>query len=125
MGSTDFTVKRFISEPVSVHFTTPPTFIKRPPCPSSFTWHAEEFQIIKCLSEWKDFSRRGKMAQNMQPQHLQVASEHGSWGVGRFYFEVQTQNGRFFQLYYDRAPANAIKRTGQWVLLAELTEKKV
>ena len=61
------------------------------------------------------------MARNMQPQHAQVAGRHGSWGVGRYYFDVRTHTDRCFRLYYDRAPADTTDRTGTWVLLAELT----
>ena len=58
----------------------------------------------------------------MQPQHAQIASSRGSWGVGKFYFDVQTEEGQFFRLYYDRSPKNAFDRKGHWILLAELTE---
>lgn len=116
------TLKRYISEPVSVHFAVQPTHSKTPPCPDSFTWQGQEFHIKTCLYEWKDFSRRGRMAQNMQPQHAQTASKQGSWGVGKFYFDVQTEEDRYFRLYYDRAPKNAFDHRGVWILLAELGE---
>jgi len=61
------------------------------------------------------------MASYMQPQHAQVAGNHGSWGVGKFYFDVQTQDSKFFRLYYDRAPKDAFNRKGEWILLAELS----
>jgi len=60
------------------------------------------------------------MARNMQPQHAEAASQHGSWGVGRFYFEVKTDTCQYFRLYYDRAPKDALDRDGHWVLLAEI-----
>ncbi len=63
------------------------------------------------------------MAQNMQPQHARRAEKLGSWGVGRFYFEIQTIQNRFFRIYYDRAPEDASDRHGHWFLLAELEEK--
>lgn len=112
----------FIAEPVMVQFSSPPAHMKKPHCPNRFFWHDEEWPIIACISEWKDFSRRGRMAKNMQPQHASAAREHGSWGVGRFYFDVQTQNGRSFRLYYDRAPLDATDRLGRWVLLAEIEQ---
>ena len=59
----------------------------------------------------------------MQPEHAQTARNHGSWGVGRYYFNVQTQSGRRFRLYYDRAPQDALDREGQWILLAELSKE--
>ncbi len=124
MDSKKFIVSHFYSEPIKVEFSSQATRKKSPPCPSSFTWQEQKFHITKCLSEWKDFGRRGRMAHNMQPQHAEMASQRGSWGVGRFYFEVETKSGQFFRIYYDRAPKNAFDRNGQWVLLAELTSKE-
>jgi len=62
------------------------------------------------------------MSKNMQPQHAKVASQRGSWGVGKFYFDVLTQDNQVFRLYYDRAPKNAMDREGEWFLLAELSK---
>ncbi|MFN2304868.1 MAG: DUF6504 family protein [Anaerolineales bacterium] len=115
-------LKRFISEPISVIFLTPPSHIKSPPCPDQFIWGDQTFIITVCLSEGKDFSRRGRMAKNMQPQHARVASLRGSWGVGRFFFDVQTSEDEYYRIYYDRAPKDATDRQGHWVLLAELTK---
>ena len=116
----------FLSEPISnTQYSSPPTQIKKPPCPVSFTWRGEEFIVIACLAEWKDFSRRGRMRQNMQPKHIPTASQRGSWGVGRFYFDVKTDNNRFFRIYYDRAPSDSNDRTGSWFILAELFPSKV
>jgi len=120
MESKNLLVKHFISEPISVHFLSPPLHVKSPPCPDGFTWRDQRYEVAQCLSEWKDFKRRGRMARNMQPQHAEQASIHGSWGVGRFYFEVQTSNNRFYRIYYDRAPKDANDREGHWILLAEL-----
>lgn len=118
------TVAKFISESIHVHFLSPPAYSKKPHCPDRFTWRESDFIITDCLAEWVDFTRRGRMAKNMQPQHAQVASKHGSWGVGKYFFEVRTQSGRLFRLYYDRAPADAVDRSGEWVLMAELTDNE-
>ena len=64
------------------------------------------------------------MARNMQEAHLREASRRGSWGVGRFYFRVRTENGRIFDIYYDRAPEEAADRKGHWFIWRELTESK-
>lgn len=111
----------FIAEQVTVQFSSPPTHLKKPHCPDRFFWRDEEWPIVACIAEWKDFSRQGRMAKNMQPQHAKAAESQGSWGVGRYYFDVHTKNGRCFRLYYDRAPLNAFDRTGHWVLLAEIS----
>jgi hypothetical protein len=115
------TVKHFIAEPVEVRFTSPPVYSKKPHCPDLFIWRETAYRVTACLTEWQDYSRRGRMARNMQPQHAQVASQRGSWGVGRFYFNVKSENGRYFRLYYDRAPGDVADREGSWVLLAELS----
>jgi hypothetical protein len=115
-------VRFFISESIDVEFHHPPTYLKKPPCPDGLTWRNQTFTIKKCIAEWKDCAWRGKSAANMQPEHTKIAEVRGSWGVGKFYFDVQTDCGRYFRLYYDRAPKDAHNRAGQWVLLAELVE---
>jgi hypothetical protein len=120
----NFTLKHFISTPIEVYFNKSPTYTKRPPCPSGFNWQKKQYIITKCHSEWRDFTRKGRMSQNMQPQHAEVASQRGSWGVGKFFFDVQTSEGKFFRLYYDRSPKDALDRSGTWILLAELSFEK-
>ena len=122
MKSKKLMIKRFISEQISIEFSTPPKFSKKPTCPDSFNWQGRTFRIIECLSEWTDYIRRGRMSNNMQPQHARLASQRGSWGVGKFYFDVLTQDKQAFRLYYDRAPKNAYDREGEWILLAELSD---
>jgi len=124
MSTYQTTVKSFISESISVKFREAPAFLKTPSCPNSFIWREKRFVISKCLSEWKDFSRHGQMAQNMQPQHAQIASKRGSWGVGKFFFDIQTEEGHYYRIYYDRSPRNVFNRTGVWILLAELELQK-
>ncbi len=94
---------------------------KRPICPSTFIWRGETYQITRKISEWQDFDRRGRMSQNMRPEHLLMAKKGGSWGVGRFYFRVCTDRGKIFDLYYDRAPKSCSDRKGGWYLYRELS----
>lgn len=115
-------IKHFISEPIQVHHSTPPSHLKKPPCPDGFTWQNETFTVSACLAHWVDFARHGRMAKNMQAQHAQVASQRGSWGVGKFFFDVRVEDNRCYRIYYDRAPTDAADRAGTWILLAELTE---
>ena len=129
MAQDNHPISHFISEPITIQFVKPPIHIKKPHCPDRFNWRGGNWIITACLAEWVDYSRRGRMAWNMQPKHAKTASQRGSWGVGRFYFDVRsTQEGcrtqacRIFRLYYDRAPQDASDRTGHWVLLAELTQ---
>jgi hypothetical protein len=116
----DFTPLHFIDEPISVEFDQPPEMEKTPPCPNRFLWRGQVYGVVEMLSEWSDFTRRGKMSRNMRPSHAATASVRGSWGVGRFFFRVQTDSGQVFDLYYDRAPQDANRRKGQWFLYREM-----
>ncbi len=110
---------RFIDEPIEVHFDAPPMLEKTPPCPSAFTWQGKTLYIVKSLAEWLDFRRRRRSERNMQPAHAQQASRASSWGVGRYYFRVQVDDGRIFEIYYDRAPGDVNHRKGSWFIFGE------
>ena len=112
---------RFIGEEITVAFDTPPVLSKSPDCPGGLVWRDETLRIQEVLEEWTDFTRRGRFARNMQPEHASVAASRGSWGVGRMYFRVQVEDGRLFELYYDRAPKDAGDRKGRWFLRCELS----
>jgi hypothetical protein len=113
---------RFIAEAIEPLFVQPPAIEKKPPCPDGFVWGEQTFTVAELLSEWHDFSRRGRMARNMQPQHAARASRRGSWGVGIYYFRVRTTDDRVFDLYYDRTPKSVDERKGSWFLFRELAE---
>jgi hypothetical protein len=130
---TAYTPIHFLDQPIEVIFDTPPATEKSPPCPDGFIWESEQYSVIELLSEWSDFTRRGKFARNMRPAHAAVASNRGSLNVGRFYFRVkvmmQSESGtsgssdnQIFDLYYDRAMKNVDDRKGQWFLYRELSE---
>lgn len=111
---------RFIAEPIIAHFDQPPILEKKPGCPDRFTWREQEFRVAECLAEWFDYHRRGRMARNMSPPHAATAAQRGSWGVGQFYFRVRVQDGRIFDIYYDRAPKHADQRKGAWFIYRQL-----
>lgn len=111
---------RFISESVEVAFNRTPTLQKKQGCPDRFTWRETTYTITEKLSEWHDYSRRGRTRSNMRPEHAEAAERHGSWGVGRDYYRVRTESGHVFELYYDRAPGSADDRKGSWILYREL-----
>jgi hypothetical protein len=115
---------RFIGEEITVEFQKAPMLSKKPHCPDRFTWNDEVFPIVELLGEWRDYGRRGRMASNMRPEHATRAAEKGSWGVGRYYFHVRVENGRMFELYYDRAPTKWDDRQGSWFLRRELFENE-
>lgn len=113
----------FIDEPIEAVFNEPPMLQKSPPCPSAFIWRGDEYPVVEMLETWQDYARRGRMSNNMQPAHASAAARRGSWGVGRFHYRVRVEDGRVFDLYYDRAPESAGDRKGHWFLLGERREK--
>jgi hypothetical protein len=119
----DFSPIHFIDQPIEVHFEVEPAYHKKPHCPDGFTWDGAEYCITQIILEWTDFSRRGRMKGNMRLAHAAVAAEHGSLGVGRFFFRVKVQDGRVFDLYYDRAIKNVDDRLGSWHLYREMKYK--
>jgi hypothetical protein len=116
---------KFIDEPIEVHFDVPPMFEKTPTCPNAFTWQRKTLYIEKMLAEWQDYRRRGRMARNMQPAHAQQALRAGSWGVGRYYFRVQVDDGRIFEIYYDRAPGDVNHRKGSWFIFGQCNQPPI
>jgi hypothetical protein len=113
---------RFISESVEVIFEVPPQFEKVPDCPDGFIWEGKTYLIVELVREWRDFTRRGRMAHTMRPANLRKAARRGSVGVGRFNFRVKVEGDRIFDLYYDRAVKSADQRKGSWTLHQELEE---
>jgi hypothetical protein len=114
---------RFIGKEIDVVFDEPPALEKKPGCPSAFVWQDETLRIVELLDEWSDYTRRGRFARNMQPQHASVAAQRGSWGVGRFFFRVRVDSGALYELYYDRAPKDSADRKGSWFLRCELVRR--
>lgn len=110
----------FLDIPIQVHFASQPARQKTPPCPDGFVWEGREYRVVEMLSEWKDFTRRGRMARNMRPAHAETAANHGSLGVGRFYFRVRVDTDQVFDIYYDREIKNVDDRLGHWFLYREL-----
>ena len=115
------TPKRFIGEAIQVDFKKPPALEKKPGCPISFNWRDHKYVIIALLKEWHDYKRKGDMMRNIRPRRIDDAERRGSWGVGRDYYRVQTDNGQIFDIYYDRAPQNVEQRKGGWYLFRELS----
>lgn len=112
----------FIGDPIEVEFDTPPLYEKSPVCPNRFSWQGKLYRIREKIGEWQDYERRGRMAQNMSPAHAAAAARRGSWGVGRFYFRILTDQNQIFDIYYDRAPKDADDRKGSWFIYRELEE---
>ena len=113
---------RFIDLPIIVFYKNEPFLEKKPKCPDAFILENIKFQITGQFMEWVDYTRRGRMARNMSEAHSVEAARKGSWGVGRYYFRVVTQEGRKFDIYYDRAPKGYANRKGQWFAFREITD---
>jgi len=107
---------RFIGEEITVEFDRSPQLEKAPPCPDRIVWRGETIAVVSMGREWKDYRRRGRMESNMQPAHAAVAERRGSWGVGRYYFQIQTAEHGAMEIYYDRSPKGSDKRKGSWFL---------
>lgn len=99
----------------------PPVYAKTPTPPQAFIWQGNEYGVKEILLEWKDFERRGKSSRNMRPSSQLKAAKRGSRGVGRFHYQVLTQEDQIFQLYFDRASWDQDTQTGEWILQAEYT----
>jgi hypothetical protein len=116
----EFKPIHFIDEPIEVEFLFAPMIEKKPVCPDKFIWRGVEYPVIEMISEWHDYSRHGRMARNMQPQHASVAAKRGSWGVGIFYFRVKTMPNRYFDIFFDRSPKDVDDRKGKWFIYREI-----
>jgi hypothetical protein len=121
---TEYTPIHFFDERIEVIFNVPPVLEKSPTCPNAFIWDEKTYYVLESLSEWSDFTRRGKMARNMRPAHAETASTRGSLNVGRFYFRVKVDSGQTFDIYYDRAMKSIDDRKGEWFVYRELEQVK-
>ena len=110
----------FLDQPIEVSFDSPPAYEKSPPCPDGFAWEQRKYRVIEKISEWSDFTRRGRAARNMRPSHAEAAASRGSLNVGRFFFRVRVDTGQLFELYYDRAMKNIDQRKGEWFIYREI-----
>ena len=121
----EMTEPSFLLDPITVAWDEPPLLEKKPRCPDRFVWLEREFKIEELLSEWRDYRRRGPMANNMQPAHAQRARLRGSRGVGRFYFRVRVRGGRVYEIYFDRAAGGGDPAGAGWFISRELSRDDV
>lgn len=120
MSNASWTPIAFIDEEIEAIYDEPPLHAKKPNPPDGIRWRGEDHRVSELISSWVDYSRKGRMSKNMQPHNLRQAAKHGSWGVGKFYFRLMLQEGRVFDLYYDRAPESVEARAGTWIIWREL-----
>lgn len=114
--------KRFIGERIEPFFTNAPLHPKKPGCPTGFIWRGSSFSIEASLSEWHDYTRRGRTERNIRPSHIKNALRYGSIGSGRDFFQVATTAQRSFVIYFDRTVKDVDHADGEWYVLEEVTE---
>lgn len=112
----------FYSEPITVEFKNEPLLEKKPGFPDAFVWRGKTYSIVSVEREWHDYEIRGK-TEEFYSQRRGNAPEmkprtKGSWGVGKDYYQVKTNTGEVFVIYYDRQPTKSEK--GQWILLKKV-----
>lgn len=115
--------QRFIDEPIQVGYESEPLLKRVPQAPDIIYWRGSTFRVEKIASQWSDLARRGQKSRNMRPSHLMRAEKLGSWGVGRFYFDLVTHEGRRFVIYYDRSAQVHEQKYCGWVLLYEILNR--
>jgi len=120
----EYKPKHFIGSAVEVEFDKEPFHKRKPDCPDRFVWDGQVINIVEKVGEWHDYSRTGHMTHNMRPANMAKALRRGSWGVGRFYFRVVVENDQIFDIYYDRAPKDALDRGGSWFLDREMIKNE-
>ncbi len=76
------------------------------------------------LAGWHDYSRRGRMADNVTQPTPRARVRRGSRGVGRECFTIRTAGGRVLTIYFDRAPRTSPEHAGGWRLVSEETESQ-
>jgi hypothetical protein len=111
--------KRFLGERIEPVFEKTPLHPKKPGCPAGFLWRGSSFSISASLSEWHDYTRRGRMERNIRPSHIKNALRFGSIGSGRDFFRVRTTDTRVFVIYYDRTVKDVNHADGEWYVLEE------
>ena len=69
--------------------------------------------MIEKISEWTDFTRRGRMERNMRPAMLRRQKRLAR---GRpLLFPCRIDSDQIFDLYYDRQIMDVDDRLGHWV----------
>ncbi|NIN68496.1 MAG: hypothetical protein GTO63_28070 [Anaerolineae bacterium] len=117
----------FYADEIEVRFHKEPALEKKPGPPVAFTWRGREYVIVEVLKEWHDYRKRGKSrafyAKERGSYWATASQRQGSWGVGRDYYRVRTEDGEVFDIYYDRAPKGQ-DRKGQWILSRKHRRKR-
>jgi hypothetical protein len=93
---------KFIGERIKVELDE----IKR--IPLSFIWQGNKYIITKIKSSWQDYG----FGHSSAPKRVPWRIRHH-----RTYYQVITENNRFYEIYYDRGG-----KEKSWFLLQELNQ---
>jgi len=112
---------QFIGREISVKLPSGFSLEKKPPVPDTFNWHGKIHSVVEMLANWHRYGKPEIRTQGGRaPYFVRSGRSQGSWGQGRVYYRVRTEEGRLFDLYYDRAPKGQ-RRAGAWFLWRELS----
>ena len=111
----------FIGREIIVTLPSGFSLEKKPPAPHAFQWQDKSHRVTEMLANWHRYGKPEIRTQGGRPPYfVRSGRTQGSWGQGRVYFRVRTEEGRLFDIYYDRAPKGQ-RRAGAWFLWRELS----
>lgn len=111
----------FVGGEITVRLPDGFSYEKKPPVPEAFQWRGSLHPVVEMLATWHRYGKAEIRTQGgRDPYYVRSGGTQGSWGQGRVYYRVRTEEGRLFDLYYDRAPKGK-RRAGAWFLWRELS----
>lgn len=115
---------QFIGREISVRLPQGFSLEKKPPVPEAFECQGKSYLVNEMLAMWHRYGKPDIRTQGGRaPYFVRSGRTQGSWGQGRVYYRVRTDEGRLFDLYYDRAPKGQ-RRAGAWFLWRELSPEE-
>lgn len=114
----------FIGEEIVPVFDETPELEKKTGAPSGFKWKGRDYVIKRVVKEWHEYDKAWPgpgWDAGRPPFAMRNVMNRGSWGKGKDFYRVLTDDGRLLDIYYDRRPKGK-DRKGRWVLFRELGE---
>ncbi|HCJ10605.1 MAG TPA: hypothetical protein DHW14_05510 [Clostridiales bacterium] len=111
----------FIGEEIEPVFKEEPELEKKTGVPDGFKWRGREYAVTRVIKEWHEYDHPrpgGGWDAGRPPFGARAPMRRGSWGVGKDFYRVMTDDGRLVDIYYDRRPKG--RKKGRWVILREL-----
>lgn len=112
---------RFIGDEITPVFAEEPELDKKTGAPAAFVWRDRQHPISRVIREWHEYDQgRGGAANTGRPPFSQRGvMSRGSWGSGKDFYRVLTDEGRIYDIYYDRRPKGK-QRKGRWVIFRDI-----